>query len=236
MSQAVTSEVSGGCVLPSCGNGTVSVGMTTTGEPGTDAKVSNSGTNKHVILDFEIPRGDEGISAYEVAVKNGYEGTEEEWLASLKGDEGISAYEVAVKDGYVGTEEEWLASLKGDTGERGPAGVESVSASIPSSDTPGTPSVSATLVDGAMSLAFEHLKGETGEKGDKGNQGVGFSSVECPSPVDGTAIITLSNGDTITLDLNHNHPAYPKYQLCTDQAEYDALTTKDSSTLYLIPE
>lgn len=119
MSQAVTSEVFGGCVLPSCGNGTVSVGKTTTGEPGTDAKVSNSGTNKHVILDFEIPRGDEGMSAYEVAVKNGYEGTEEEWLASLNGDDGLSAYEVAVKDGYVGTEEEWLASLKGPQGNTG---------------------------------------------------------------------------------------------------------------------
>ena len=27
----------------------------------------------------------QGLSAYEVAVKNGFEGTEKEWLASLKG-------------------------------------------------------------------------------------------------------------------------------------------------------
>ena len=33
------------------------------------------------------------------------------------GYEGKSAYEVAVKNGYIGTETEWLASLKGDKGE-----------------------------------------------------------------------------------------------------------------------
>ena len=35
---------------------------------------------------------------------------------------GLSAYEVAVENGFVGTEAEWLASLKGDTGETGPQG------------------------------------------------------------------------------------------------------------------
>lgn len=35
---------------------------------------------------------------------------------------GFSAYEVAVIDGFVGTEEEWLASLKGETGDQGPKG------------------------------------------------------------------------------------------------------------------
>ena len=38
--------------------------------------------------------------------------------------------------------------------------------------------------------------------------GVGFDTIATPTPADGTAIITLSNGDTITLDLNHNHEAY----------------------------
>lgn len=36
------------------------------------------------------------------------------------GADGKSAYEVAVDEGYTGTEEEWLASLKGDTGDPGP--------------------------------------------------------------------------------------------------------------------
>lgn len=35
---------------------------------------------------------------------------------------GYSAYEVAVQNGYEGTEQQWLASLKGETGSQGPAG------------------------------------------------------------------------------------------------------------------
>lgn len=42
----------------------------------------------------------------------------------------------------------------------------------------------------------------------QGEPGVGFESVASPTPADGTVTITLSNGDTMTLDLNHNHPAY----------------------------
>lgn len=64
-------------------------------------------------------------------------------------------------------------------------------------------------------------------------KGVGFQSVS--SQQDGTIVITLTNGDTVTVDLNHNHPQYPKYVLCASQAAYDAITTKDSETLYLIP-
>lgn len=63
-----------------------------------------------------------GDSAYDVAVRNGFTGSEAEWLASLKGADGAdgeyagkgdSAYEIAVKNGFVGSEAEWLASLKG---------------------------------------------------------------------------------------------------------------------------
>lgn len=83
-----------------------------------------------------------GKSAYEIAVDNGFSGTVEEWLASLKGEkgntgatgakgdkgdtgatgakgatgaagkDGKSAYELAVQQGFSGTLDEWLASLK----------------------------------------------------------------------------------------------------------------------------
>ena len=36
--------------------------------------------------------------------------------------DGLSAYEIAVKNGFEGTEEEWLLSLKGDTGKNGADG------------------------------------------------------------------------------------------------------------------
>ena len=35
---------------------------------------------------------------------------------------GYSAYEIAVQEGFVGTEAEWLAFLKGEDGNQGPAG------------------------------------------------------------------------------------------------------------------
>ena len=65
-----------------------------------------------------------GYSAYQLAVKHGYTGTEEEWLASITGVEGKSAYEVAVAEGYSGTKAEWLASLKGDKGDIGKSAYE----------------------------------------------------------------------------------------------------------------
>ena len=47
----------------------------------------------------------ESITAYGEAVKKGFKGTEEEWLDTL------TAYGVAVKNGFQGTEEDWLISL-----------------------------------------------------------------------------------------------------------------------------
>ncbi len=49
-----------------------------------------------------------GLSAYELAVENGYTGTVQEWLASLSGK---SAYEIAVEGGYEGTKEEWTSAF-----------------------------------------------------------------------------------------------------------------------------
>src|SRR5690606_17143136 len=40
------------------------------------------------------------------------------------GPQGLSAYEVAVSNGYTGTESEWLASLVGPQGPEGPEGPE----------------------------------------------------------------------------------------------------------------
>ena len=90
--------------------------------------------------------GADGKSAYEIAVEHGFEGSESEWLESLKGEDGVdgkdgvdgvdgsdgkdgadgengadgkSAYQIAVEHGFEGTESEWLNSLKGANGEDG---------------------------------------------------------------------------------------------------------------------
>lgn len=44
------------------GAGTITVGTTTTGNPGEEASVTNSGTSQNVILDFVIPAGPTGPS------------------------------------------------------------------------------------------------------------------------------------------------------------------------------
>ena len=74
-----------------------------------------------VVLPY-YAKGDPGKSAYEVAVDQGFVGTVDEWLASLKGPQGDSAYQVAIEQGYVGTKDQWLASLIGPEGPRGVSG------------------------------------------------------------------------------------------------------------------
>lgn len=96
----------------------------------------------HYFVAGSIIVGTNGLSAYEVALLNGFIGTEAEWLDSLvgppgedgdpgpqgppggtgsigpigpQGEDGLSAYEVAVANGFVGTESEWLISLTGDS-------------------------------------------------------------------------------------------------------------------------
>ena len=69
-----------------------------------------------------------------------------------------------------------------------------------------------------------------------GGSGNPLVDISVPTPYDGTLIFEYANGDTVTVDLNHQHPAYPKYQLCATQAAYDAIVTKEDDKLYLIPE
>ncbi len=61
-------------------------------------------------------RGMDGLSAYEIAVSLGYQGTLTDWVNTLKGKEGKSAYELAVDLGYQGTMADWIGSLKGRDG------------------------------------------------------------------------------------------------------------------------
>ena len=41
-----------------------------------------------------------GASAYEIAVKNGYEGTESQWLEHIQGDDGKNGNDLNIKDIY----------------------------------------------------------------------------------------------------------------------------------------
>ncbi len=73
----------------------------------------NMETREALVGNIHLLKKIPGYSAYEIAVKHGFKGTEAEWLIS------ISAYGIAVKLGFEGTVEEWIASLKGEKGDIG---------------------------------------------------------------------------------------------------------------------
>ena len=68
-----------------------------------DVAELNAKFTRHIDEDLEVIKGE---SAYELAVQNGFVGTEAQWLDTL------TAYGVAKKGGYTGTQAEWLESLK----------------------------------------------------------------------------------------------------------------------------
>lgn len=64
--------------------------------------------------------------------------------------------------------------------------------------------------------------------------GGGIGLVDITTQEDGTIVITLTNGDTITIDLNHDHSQYLKYVML--ESESDMPVNPDSTTLYMWPE
>ena len=103
--------------------GTTSWSGTGTGSPGAQGQNGAPGADG-----MDGAPGVDGKSAYQVALDNGFIGTEGEWLLSLKGSDGAagapgadgkSAYQVALDNGFSGTEAQWLLSLKGADGAPG---------------------------------------------------------------------------------------------------------------------
>lgn len=130
-----------------------------------NGKVYQKGENQYTYITCMIGKGE---SAYEVAVKNGFEGTEEEWLASLKGEQGDvgiqgkSAYDIAVEQGYMYGPEVWLASLVGPKGPKGDVGDQGKSAYAAAVD---------NGYKGTKAQWLASLKGEQGKQGEQGPKG-----------------------------------------------------------------
>lgn len=76
---------------------------------------------------LKIPEAIQGKSAYEIAVINGFDGTEEEWLEYIytrsKGEKGDKGDPFTYED----FTEEQLAGLKGEKGDQGEQGIQGVS-------------------------------------------------------------------------------------------------------------
>lgn len=135
---------------------------------------------------------DAGLSAYELALKNGTTTakTEEEWLASLAGDdgaEGKSAYELACANGYTGTLDEWIASLKGEKGDRGEDGKDGRD---------GKSAYEVALANGYTGTEAEWIAELLGNRTESGTgSGVGIESITVNAQKH--LIVRLTNNTTI---------------------------------------
>lgn len=96
--------------------------------------------------------------------------------ADVIGIRGQSAYQVAVENGFVGTEQEWLDSLQGPAGPQGPQGPKGADGTMSFEDL--TPEQKESLKGDKGDIGPQGPKGDKGDtgdigpKGDKGEQGI----------------------------------------------------------------
>lgn len=123
------------------------------------------------ISDLSGAQGIQGLSAYQVAVQEGFVGTEEEWLSSLKGekgdqgDKGDTGKGFSIKGHYNTLDELKLSVTEPETGDAYSIGTE-----IPY-DIYIYDSVSSDWINNGPIQGPEGPKGDTGEQGEKGDPG-----------------------------------------------------------------
>lgn len=114
----------------------------------------------------ESIQGKDGKSAYEIAIENGFEGTQTQWLESLKGQEGEKG-EKGDAFVYEDFTVEQLANLKGERGLQGEKGEQGLQGE---KGQKGDKGEAFTFEDFTVEQ-LASLKGEKGERGEQGIQG-----------------------------------------------------------------
>ena len=181
---------------------TVDVGTVTTGEPGTEAQITNSGTTTAAVFDFIIPTGPQGTPG-----KDGQDGAQgprgERGIEGPQGPQGPAGLAAKVNVGTVtklpagetptvvnsGTPTDAVLDFglaqgekgdKGDPGQDGAKGDPGQAATIAvGTVTSLAPGSRPTVVNKGTSTAavfdFGLVQGAKGEKGDKGADGTGVT-------------------------------------------------------------
>lgn len=163
----------------------------------------------------DLPRGK---SAYEIAKENGFNGTETEWLASLKGEPGAAG--ASGKDGedgktpYVGDNGNWYIGAddtgKPSRGAKGEPGQDGVTPtfSIESVETgePGT-DADVTMTGDAPNhgLKFVIPRGDKGDTGAQGLPGEAGADGKTPNITIGS-VTTLDAGQNATASITGESP------------------------------
>lgn len=181
---------------------TIDVGTVTTGGPGTEAQITNSGTTTAAVFDFTIPTGPQGAPG-----KDGQDGAQgprgEQGIQGPQGPQGPTGLAAKVNVGTVtklpagetptvvnsGTPTDAVLDFglaqgekgdKGDAGETGPKGDPGQAATVAVGTVTSLPPGSRpTVVNKGTSTAavfdFGLVQGAKGDKGDKGADGTGVT-------------------------------------------------------------
>lgn len=169
--------------------------------------VASTPVTAEVGFDIIYLKGDKGNSAYEDAVEQGYEGTLEQWLASLKGEKGDR--------GLQG--EQGIQGIQGERGLQGEQGIQGVAGQDGADGY--SPTVSINKVNGVTTITITDKNGvhtatindgQNGTNGTNGQDGAdGFSPTVSINKVNGVTTITITDANgqhtaTITDGTNGN--------------------------------
>lgn len=117
----------------------------------------------------EVAEGARGKSAYEIAVDNGFVGSEEDWLESLRGKQGEPG-----KDGSPGKDGE--PGTPGKDGEPGEKGDDGISPRLTVTTTSDGATITATDAEGTtVAVVKNGVNGKDGTDGTPGKDGKDFT-------------------------------------------------------------
>ena len=178
-----------------------------------EARLLRRSTFQSWMLDnVQGEKGDTGAQGLQgVAGANGKDG--------INGTNGLSAYQIAVSNGFIGTEQQWIVSLKGATGATGASGANGWTPSL-RTEVRGTDELVLRIIDwtggsgtkpavGYLSSTglvtnisnATNIRGTQGLQGEQGLQGLaGEDAAQATNIViqdDHSVIVTYNNSTTL---------------------------------------